>query len=289
MPRRRANCRRCAASSLLPRPKRGDGAPAAHQGPETAAHLAAPDLAGRGDGARRGGGRGAAAAVDRRARSRGPVLLYGSGLRVAEALGLTGAVLPLGRAISVTGKRNKTRVVPCSARCARRSRIISRLPLATGRGRAACSAARAAGRCAARSSGARCARRGARSACPSDHAACPAPQLRDPSARPRRGPARASGIARPCQPVVDPDLHRGRRRASDRRLSARPSAGVKPPRILIIPRMDFVPPPRFGPVSRPDGRLGVPATGRYGRRPSSLTPGRSPFCAGSHPSKCPPG
>ena len=40
------------------------------------------------------------------------LLLYGSGLRVAEALGLTGAALPLGEAITVTGKRNKTRIVP---------------------------------------------------------------------------------------------------------------------------------------------------------------------------------
>ena len=40
------------------------------------------------------------------------MLLYGSGLRVAEALGLTGAALPLGDAIIVTGKRAKTRVVP---------------------------------------------------------------------------------------------------------------------------------------------------------------------------------
>jgi integrase/recombinase XerC len=40
------------------------------------------------------------------------MLLYGSGLRVAEALGLTGAALPLGDAIVVTGKRAKTRVVP---------------------------------------------------------------------------------------------------------------------------------------------------------------------------------
>jgi integrase/recombinase XerC len=43
------------------------------------------------------------------------LLLYGSGLRVAEALGLTGAVLPLGEALSVTGKRNKTRIVPLLA------------------------------------------------------------------------------------------------------------------------------------------------------------------------------
>nr|WP_295372898.1 tyrosine recombinase XerC [uncultured Sphingosinicella sp.] len=40
------------------------------------------------------------------------LLLYGSGLRVAEALGLTGAALPLGEALTVTGKRNKTRIVP---------------------------------------------------------------------------------------------------------------------------------------------------------------------------------
>ncbi|HYG29817.1 MAG TPA: tyrosine recombinase XerC [Allosphingosinicella sp.] len=42
-------------------------------------------------------------------------LLYGSGLRVAEALGLTGASLPLSEALSVTGKRNKTRIVPLLA------------------------------------------------------------------------------------------------------------------------------------------------------------------------------
>jgi integrase/recombinase XerC len=40
------------------------------------------------------------------------MLLYGSGLRVAEALGLTGAALPLGETVLVTGKRSKTRVVP---------------------------------------------------------------------------------------------------------------------------------------------------------------------------------
>lgn len=40
------------------------------------------------------------------------LLLYGSGLRIAEALALTGAVLPLGTTITVTGKRNKTRAVP---------------------------------------------------------------------------------------------------------------------------------------------------------------------------------
>jgi integrase/recombinase XerC len=43
------------------------------------------------------------------------LLLYGSGLRVAEALGLTGSALPLGEAVTVTGKRAKTRVVPLLA------------------------------------------------------------------------------------------------------------------------------------------------------------------------------
>ncbi|MEA3002784.1 MAG: integrase/recombinase XerC [Sphingomonadales bacterium] len=42
-------------------------------------------------------------------------LLYGSGLRVAEALGLTGAALPMGEALVVTGKRSKIRVVPLLA------------------------------------------------------------------------------------------------------------------------------------------------------------------------------
>jgi len=40
------------------------------------------------------------------------LLLYGSGLRVAEALGLDGAALPLGETLSVMGKRSKTRIVP---------------------------------------------------------------------------------------------------------------------------------------------------------------------------------
>ena len=40
------------------------------------------------------------------------LLLYGSGLRIAEALSLTGAVRPLGATITVTGKRNKSRTVP---------------------------------------------------------------------------------------------------------------------------------------------------------------------------------
>ncbi|MDB5715568.1 MAG: tyrosine recombinase XerC, partial [Sphingomonadales bacterium] len=43
------------------------------------------------------------------------MLLYGAGLRIGEAVGLTGAVLPLGAVLSVTGKRDKTRMVPLIA------------------------------------------------------------------------------------------------------------------------------------------------------------------------------
>lgn len=40
------------------------------------------------------------------------MLLYGAGLRIGEALGLTASVLPLGDTLRVTGKRAKTRIVP---------------------------------------------------------------------------------------------------------------------------------------------------------------------------------
>jgi integrase/recombinase XerC len=40
------------------------------------------------------------------------LLLYGAGLRVAEALSLSARVLPVGSTLRVTGKRSKTRIVP---------------------------------------------------------------------------------------------------------------------------------------------------------------------------------
>ncbi|QJR05218.1 tyrosine recombinase XerC [Sphingobium yanoikuyae] len=40
------------------------------------------------------------------------LLLYGAGLRIGEAMGLMGDVMPLGDTLRVTGKRGKTRLVP---------------------------------------------------------------------------------------------------------------------------------------------------------------------------------
>ncbi len=40
------------------------------------------------------------------------LLLYGAGMRIAEALSITGSALPLGETLTVTGKGNKQRVVP---------------------------------------------------------------------------------------------------------------------------------------------------------------------------------
>lgn len=40
------------------------------------------------------------------------LLLYGAGLRIGEALGITGSILPIGPSIQVTGKRDKARLVP---------------------------------------------------------------------------------------------------------------------------------------------------------------------------------
>ncbi len=40
------------------------------------------------------------------------LLLYGAGLRIGEAVGLKGNILPLRKVLAVTGKRDKTRMVP---------------------------------------------------------------------------------------------------------------------------------------------------------------------------------
>ena len=62
------------------------------------------------------------------------MLLYGSGLRVAEALGITGAALPLGETLLVMGKRAKTRVVPLLTPVREAiERYLSQSPFAPGK------------------------------------------------------------------------------------------------------------------------------------------------------------
>jgi len=43
------------------------------------------------------------------------LLLYGAGLRIAEAMSLRANIMPIGSTLRVTGKRSKTRVVPIVA------------------------------------------------------------------------------------------------------------------------------------------------------------------------------
>jgi integrase/recombinase XerC len=63
------------------------------------------------------------------------LLLYGSGLRVGEAVALDGAVLPIGDVMSVTGKRSKTRMVPVLPQVrAAIERYIALCPYAPSRG-----------------------------------------------------------------------------------------------------------------------------------------------------------
>ena len=63
------------------------------------------------------------------------LLLYGAGLRIGEALGLTGAVMPMGETLRVTGKRNKPRVVPILPAVATAvSRYVDACPWPIGKG-----------------------------------------------------------------------------------------------------------------------------------------------------------
>ena len=95
------------------------------------------------------------------------LLLYGAGLRVAEALSLTADVLPIGATLRVTGKRSKTRVVPILP--AVREAIedyVAAMPLSAARETCRCSSARGAGRSTPISSGDRSRRRGGGSGLP---------------------------------------------------------------------------------------------------------------------------
>ena len=145
-------------------------------------------------------------------------LLYGSGLRISEALGLKRRDVPKpgeGDVIIVTGKGNKTRMVP----------VLQNVLALIADYTAMCPHPLPPGRSDFR-------RRARRTAYPADHpahhgaaarrarparqrhAACAAAFLCDPSAEPRRRPARDPGIARPRLALDHADLYRHRQRAA---------------------------------------------------------------------------
>ena len=95
------------------------------------------------------------------------LLLYGAGLRVAEALSLTARVLPLGPgAAGHRQARQDARSCRSCRRCARRSTLMSRYARVRWRATCRCSSAPRAGRSIPTSCAARCAARGRGSACP---------------------------------------------------------------------------------------------------------------------------
>ena len=116
MPRRRASFPRCAPSSPSPPPKPGrEAALPRLKGPKKPRSVPRPISPDEAVSLAEEAAEGAAAPWLAARDLAVLTLLYGSGLRVAEALGLTGAALPLGEALMVTGKRNKTRIVPLLA------------------------------------------------------------------------------------------------------------------------------------------------------------------------------
>ena len=158
-------------------------------------------------------------------------LLYGSGLRISEALGLKRRDVPkpgAGDALTVLGKGNKTRMVPVlvagpagdrglRAALPVRSRA-RRADLPRHQGTAALAAHRAA-------RDERNPRR-PRPAAQRD-AACAAPFLRDASVVARRRSARDTGTARPRVAFHHADLYRGRFDAADRGLQGGASARAR--------------------------------------------------------------
>jgi hypothetical protein len=109
----------------------------------------------------------------------------------------------------VTGKRAKTRIVPLLPRCARRSSLSRTLSL---RRAATAPVPRRARRPLRGEIVRRAVRRArARSACPSGPRRTPCATASPPICSAAAPICDAAGAARPRQPVVDPDLHRGRR------------------------------------------------------------------------------
>ncbi len=154
-------------------------------------------------------------------------LLYGSGLRISEALGLKRSDFGGRDTVTVTGKGRKQRMVPVLPQVAKLvADYLALCPYDLGAGRSA--VRRRQGRTAVRArrpAGDGAAARRARTSRDGD-AARAAPFLRHAPPRPRRRSARDPGTPRPRLAGDDTDLHRSRRRAADRGLSQRPSARV---------------------------------------------------------------
>ena len=145
-------------------------------------------------------------------------LLYGSGLRISEALGLKRREVPLpgeGDVIIVTGKGNKTRMVPVLqnvlalvqdyvAMCPHR--LTPEGPIFVGARGGPLSPANHPAHHGTAARRARPARQ--------RDAACAAAFLCHASAEPRRRPARDPGAARPRLALDHADLHRDRQRAA---------------------------------------------------------------------------
>ena len=158
-------------------------------------------------------------------------LLYGSGLRISEALGLKRRDVPApgaGDVLIVNGKGNKTRMVPVlqnvleliadyAAQCPHP--LPAEGPMFVGARGGPLSPADHPADHGADARRARPARQ--------RHAARAAPFLCHASSDPRRRPARDPGTARPRLAVDHTDLYRHRHRAAVRGLQDRTSAGVR--------------------------------------------------------------
>ncbi len=154
-------------------------------------------------------------------------LLYGAGLRISEALGLKRKDITGGDSVTVTGKGNKTRMVPLLPQVAKLiADYIALCPLDLAIRRTAVRRpTRRPALAAHRATHHGALARRARPARQRD-AARAAPFLRHALAGARRRPARHPGTARPRLALDHADLHRGRCRAPARRLQKRPSARV---------------------------------------------------------------
>ncbi len=156
------------------------------------------------------------------------LLMYGAGLRIAEALSLTAADLPLGETLRVTGKGGKQRVVPLlpvvreavadyAERCpwplAGKELLFKGAkggPLGQGMVQKAMAQSTHCARAAADRDSARV-----------------ATQLCDPLAWRRGRPEKPPGTARPRQPRLDADLYQSRCGYVARYLSKSASAGAR--------------------------------------------------------------